>query len=283
MEANGSAPQTVAPGDAPYFAMLDAVTVPICLHRGAQILFANAAFEQLSGHGRGELRQMPFAAVVAPEWRESVRDEGDALMRGGQMQPPREIALLRAGGAETRPVEVALSRVPVNGRHTVMITCFDLSERKRAEAREQHFRRLLGQIMDGDPVPTFVIDARHRIVHWNRACAMITGIPASSVQGTNRQWSAFYPNERPVLADLIVDDAIENVVDTHYHGKFRRSSIVEGAYEAEDFFPQFGEKGCWLYFTAAPLRDAQGAIIGAIETLQDVTRRHEAEHALRQH
>ena len=56
--------------------------------------------------------------------------------------------------------------------------------------------------------------------------------------------------------------------------------MVGGAYEAEDFFPHFGENGRWLYFTAAPLRNAAGATIGAIETLQDITERKLAEIAL---
>ena len=32
-----------------------------------------------------------------------------------------------------------------------------------------------------------------------------------------------------------------------------------------------GEGGRWLFFTAAPLRGGDGEIIGAIETLQDIT------------
>ena len=49
------------------------------------------------------------------------------------------------------------------------------------------------------------------------------------------------------------------------------------------FSPQFGESGRWLYFTAAPLRDPSGQIVGAIETLQDVTERKNAEEGLRQY
>jgi PAS domain-containing protein len=34
-----------------------------------------------------------------------------------------------------------------------------------------------------------------------------------------------------------------------------------------------GTSGMWLFFTASPIRDARGRIIGAVETLQDVTGR----------
>jgi transcriptional regulator with GAF, ATPase, and Fis domain len=56
---------------------------------------------------------------------------------------------------------------------------------------------------------------------------------------------------------------------------------MEGAYEAEGFFPHLGEKGKQIFFTSAPLRDFQGKIIGAIETLQDITERKQAEDRIR--
>lgn len=140
---------------------------------------------------------------------------------------------------------------------------------------------MLAQIIDGDPVPTFVIDARHQVLYWNQACALVTGMPGNQVIGTRQAWRAFYAAERPVMADLIVDGAMEGAVAGHYQGKYRRSPVVPGAFEAEDFFPHFGQQGRWLHFTAAPLYDGQGQIIGAIETLVDITERRQAEDELR--
>ncbi|KXB29142.1 hypothetical protein AT959_19435 [Dechloromonas denitrificans] len=141
----------------------------------------------------------------------------------------------------------------------------------------------LEQIIDGDPVPTFVIDANHRITHWNRACAAISGVTSSEMVGTDLQWKIFYPSPRPVMADLIVNGSLEEQFETYYHGMFQRSKTIAGAFEAETFFPKLGSDGIWLFFTAAPLRDANGKLVGAIETLQDVTDRHRAEDDLRQY
>jgi hemerythrin-like metal-binding protein/PAS domain S-box-containing protein len=157
------------------------------------------------------------------------------------------------------------------------------SEHKRAEASKRNMQQLLAQIIDGDPVPTFVIDAQHQITHWNQACAMISGLPAADMVGTKEQWRAFYPESRPVMADLIVDGSLEDKFDAYYHGHFRRSPNIAGAFEGEALFPHMGENGRWLFFTAAPLCDADGQRIGAIETLQDVTERHRAEDDLRQY
>lgn len=136
-------------------------------------------------------------------------------------------------------------------------------------------------ILDGSPVPAFVIDSNHVVTHWNKALARMSGIPAKEVLGTHHQWRAFYPAHRPVLADIVVDGAPLILLDKFYRGKYRQTEHCPGGWESEDFFPAFGE-GSWLAFSAAPIRNPEGKIVGCIETLQDITERKEAENARRE-
>jgi len=162
-------------------------------------------------------------------------------------------------------------------------TLIDITERKEAESRIRESEQRLSRIIDGIAVATFVIDTQHRITHWNRACAALTGLTADEMLGSAAQWRAFYREERPCMADLVVEGAIEERVAEFYGSKrYHRSLIVEGGFEAIDFFPGFGSSGRWLYFTAAPLRDGDGNIVGAIETLQDITEQKRVEDSLRQ-
>ncbi|PKO55111.1 MAG: diguanylate cyclase, partial [Betaproteobacteria bacterium HGW-Betaproteobacteria-21] len=140
---------------------------------------------------------------------------------------------------------------------------------------------MLAEGVDCCPIPIFVLNRDHLIAHWNRALAALSGHAAAKMIGSRLQWQAFYPSSRPTLADLILDGALEGDVDRFYHGKFRRSQLIEGAFEAEDYFPEIGDGGRWLFFTAAPLLDPAGQLVGAIETLQDVTEQKRADQALR--
>jgi signal transduction histidine kinase len=133
---------------------------------------------------------------------------------------------------------------------------------------------------EGSPIATVVINADHVVTHYNKACATLLGVPAKEIIGKTGLGKLFYGVERPVMADLIVDCAMEDIISDFYQNRFRCSAAIPDAYEAEGFFESIGPDGRWLFFTAAPLRNSNGELVGAIETLQDITERKIAEAAL---
>ncbi len=157
-----------------------------------------------------------------------------------------------------------------------------LRKKRESDIALKESEKRLSHAVDGIAIPTFMIDRNHTITHWNMACENLTGVSANQMVGTKNQWSAFYSEQRPAMADLVVDELSKGKIARHYGGKYQKSALMKGAYEAEDFFPDLGESGKWLFFTAAPLRDQLGEVIGAIETLQDITERKRTEKALRE-
>ncbi|MDD5169231.1 MAG: diguanylate cyclase [Syntrophales bacterium] len=161
----------------------------------------------------------------------------------------------------------------------IVINSHDITARRQAEAALSNSEQKLKAVLYGSPIPQFVIDQDHQVVYWNNALEEITGIRASAVIGTNRHWRAFYGTERPCLADLMVDGAIEKIPEL-YQGKYGTSKLVAGAYEVTDYFPMLGENGKWLFFTAVVIRDVNGQTIGALETIEDISERKQAEEEI---
>ena len=159
-------------------------------------------------------------------------------------------------------------------------------ERKRLKERRDWQEKLLREkntiegIIEGSPIPSFVINNEHKVILWNRACSELTGHSAEEMLGTGNHYKPFYSVTRPMIADLIVDNDMDGL-SKHYGTKnVKKSDKVVGAYEATDYYASLGGQGRYLYFLAAPIYDEEGKIIAAIETLQDVSREREMTKSL---
>jgi signal transduction histidine kinase len=157
----------------------------------------------------------------------------------------------------------------------------DITENKRAERALLNEKKTIEGILEGSPIATFVVDRQHRVTHWNQACERLTGKNKGDMIGTQSQWQAFYEKPRPVLADGIIEKDL-SLLERYYGEKgLKESTVIPGAYEAEDFFPRLGPGGRTLFFLAAPIVDPEGEVQGVITTLQDVTEQRRAETVIR--
>ena len=138
-------------------------------------------------------------------------------------------------------------------------------------------KKALSQIIEGSTIPTFVLNKDHVVTHWNKAMESVTGVPAEKMVGTTGVSKVFWGEERPTLADVILDQIGEDEIKKLYGAQWRKSALIEEAYEAEVFFPRLGKSGKWCWFTAAPIKAPDGTIVGAIETLWDKTEDKKAE------
>jgi signal transduction histidine kinase/ActR/RegA family two-component response regulator len=149
-------------------------------------------------------------------------------------------------------------------------------EQMRVEDALQESKQRFREVLQGSPIAQFVIDKTHHVIHWNKALEQLSGIRSEAIVGTKDHWRAFYESPRPCLADLLVDGR-NDLIATCYEDRCNRSALLDDAHEGTQFVAHFGEQGRWMYFTAAVLRDAKGNVIGAVETLEDITQRRLAE------
>jgi len=151
-------------------------------------------------------------------------------------------------------------------------------ELERSREREEWQSKLLREkmtidgIIEGSPVPTFVINNEHKVILWNRACTDLTGYNSEQMINTGNYYKPFYEVKRPFLADFIVDHNVDNFGEFYGEGKVKRSETIEGAYEALKYFPNISGKERHLHFLAAPIFDEKGEIVSAIETFLDVSK-----------
>ncbi len=148
----------------------------------------------------------------------------------------------------------------------------DLTERKRAEVALRDSERRLSEIIDFLPDATFVIDLTGKVIAWNRAIEEMTGVKAESMIGKGNYEYAlpFYGIRRPILIDLVFMTDAE--IEKEYSFIKREGDILL----AEAHVPIKGEMYL-LWGKARPLYDSEGKIVGAIETIRDISVRQRAE------
>ncbi|MBQ0931400.1 PAS domain S-box protein [Ideonella sp. 4Y16] len=261
--------------------LIDALPVPAALHRGDALLAANTALQRLSGLDEDALRALPAAQLLVETDRAALQAAARASLAG--QETPALASTLLTRDASERQVEITQRLVVLGGQPTVLLTCIDHSDIHHVQSSLFGLSDMLRQIVDHAPLATFVLDMNHRVTHWNAACASLTGKPAHEMIGRTDTWRAFYPTERPLMADLVVDGLSGPELMARYGEAAQPSKLVPGFCEVEAFFGDLGETGRWIFFTAAPLRNAQGEIIGAVGSMQDITTRKQAEEELMCH
>jgi len=143
----------------------------------------------------------------------------------------------------------------------------------RLHSATQESQRRLTDIINFLPDPTLVIDVEGRVIAWSRAMEEMTGIPAQEMlgKGDYEYGIPFYGERRPVLLDLVLLPREE--LEKKYAHIERKGSGLAG----ETYVPSLKGGGRYLYATASALHDSQGNVVGAIETIRDITERKDAE------
>jgi PAS domain S-box-containing protein len=186
------------------------------------------------------------------------------------------VYLFRTGYHFTNLLPVAVSPVYSLGAYllgllTVLLFAF-LFEKESSEAlaREEEKAGILREsakyiedILLRSPVPTFVIDRQHRVIQWNRACQLMTGISPEMILG-KEVCEGLAINGEGSLADKILEDPER--LNKQYNDAIL-SQTDSGAYSLETTLPCL-EEGVKAIICAAPILDQDGALKGVIQTIQ---------------
>jgi PAS domain S-box-containing protein len=153
-----------------------------------------------------------------------------------------------------------------------------IAEREEAEAALKDSERRLSDTINFLPDPTFVIDKSGRVISWNQAIEILTGVKARDMVGkSNYEYSLpFYGEPRPMLIDLALAPNPEFEKRYDYLKRQDDGSII-----GEVLLPKMKTGAIYLFAGAAVLYDSEGQIYGAIESMRDITERKLAEEDLK--
>jgi CheY-like chemotaxis protein len=141
-------------------------------------------------------------------------------------------------------------------------------QRRHVEQDLQASEKLLVEIINFLPDATFAIDTSGAVISWNKAMEEMTGVKAEAIMGKgNHEYSLpFYGTRRPILIDLITKP--DNEVRRKYYSIIKQEGGMLIA-ETESARPK--GKPSVLWAKATPLYNPKGEIIGAIESIRDIT------------
>lgn len=247
--------------EARFRALHDASFGGIAIHENGVNIDCNQALADLTGYSIDELIGMDGMQLIAPEWRELARRR-----MASDYRQAYEIEGLRRDGTRC-PLIVQGKRIPYRGRLVRVSEFRDISELKRSiealRASEENLAITLHSI--GDAV--IATDADGRVRQMNPTAERLTG------------WAFAEACGRPL-------DDVLRIVDAQT--RQRVASPVRRVMECGEVVGLDGpttllarDGGEYrIADSAAPIRNARGAIVGVVLVFSNVTEKYQTEEAL---
>ncbi|MDX9735237.1 MAG: PAS domain S-box protein [Thermoanaerobaculia bacterium] len=235
----------------------------VLMDEGGRVTMWNAAAERIFGRSRAEMIGQDVHEVLAPpRFLEASRRGLAAFARfgiGPFVGRSIELTAVRPSGAEF-PVEVSVSPVRVRGAWHAIGIVRDITDRKRGDAVRDALAAIVRSTTDAVVGKT----TNGVVTSWNAGAERLYGFRASEMIG--RLLSSIAPpgrgDEIARLSALVVQGQIVEDYETQ---RIHRSGRVLD-----------------VSLTLAPIHDDAGVVVGISTIARDITRRKEAERALRE-
>ncbi len=126
-------------------------TAMLFIHQKTNVVYANQACNTITGYTVEEMKEMDPFMIAHPDEREIIRKRSETRRRGMRMPNQYEMKILTKNGA-TRWVITSVNLIKYKGDNALMVTCYDITDRKKAEQlmveSERRYRILINNIAD---------------------------------------------------------------------------------------------------------------------------------------
>jgi diguanylate cyclase (GGDEF)-like protein/PAS domain S-box-containing protein len=223
-----------------------------------KIVAASKAMQVMTGYSLEELKKIDLARTY-----ENPEDRKALLEAIGQYGSVADfpVRLKRKDGAPYDAL-LTVSRINLGGKDLLHTICQDITERKRAEREIEERRVYLEGVLGAAPDAIVSVDARYRIVEWNRGAERLFG----------------YSREEAIGQDL--DHLVANP-DTFEEAIGFTKMVMNGKELPPTETVRYRKDGSPVDVIVAgsPIR-VEGEFIGAVAVYTDITARVRMEEAL---
>lgn len=274
--SNHQAPSATQDADL-FRALAETLISAVFIIQDDAIQYINPAGELLLGYSLDELSRLPYWELVHPDHKDLLMQRLNSRLRGEKVPNHYQFRVLAKGGVE-RWADFTGAIIHYRGEPALLGTAFDVTEVKAAHEQRLESERRHAQMIDFLPDPTFAVNRQGRITVWNQAMEKLSGIKAKDMLGKgDYEYSlVFWGERRPILIDLAMEWN-EDIKELYPFVRREGDTLI-----TEAFVTHLPGGGAYLWGRSTPLYDSQGNLLGAIETVRDITSRMQMEESLRQ-
>ncbi len=234
-------------------------------------LRANKMVEKISGYWHEEIMAMNISELISDESRKlheryMAFGRRMAQKKKGKHRPiTYEIEIVTKHGAK---VYLEVSAWLIYKHHkpiAIQGIARDITQRKLEEIRLKESQQFLLDMVDYLPDAIMAIDTEGKVIIWNQAMELLTGITADKMLGKDNYEYALplYGKRRPILIDLVLRP--ENI-ERDYTAIEKEHYVLTALTDV----PSLKGERSQLWARAVPLYDREGQLIGAIEAIRDM-------------
>jgi len=221
----------------------------------------------------------PYTAFVHPDEREEGANTLRAMLEDGLDVIYTQRHYLRGDGGDFWGYLSGRRMVGLNGEFIGLLgTISDITGYRHAMDALRESERRMSDIIDFLPDATFAVDREGRVIAWNRAIEEMTGVQKTEVMGKGNYVYAipFYGERRPILIDYLFMDQAK--IDKRYYFISRKGNQLIAETEISNLN---GRRNVFIWCIASLLYDSSGSVVGAIESIRDITRYKQTENELK--
>jgi len=244
-----------------YRKLAESVPAAIFIYSDNKFIFGNEYSSNITGYSVKELLGKNFWELVHPDFRDLAIERGKARLEGREAPGRYELKIIDKQGNQ-KWLDYNGTNINFQGKPAVLGIAYDITELKRTQQAlidsELKYRTLIENMSE----VILYVDNSDRIIFANDNAIKMFGYNKSELIGQ-------------IAGEILVDPEYRDYIKDRI--KLRRHGFTD-RYEAQ-MKTKTGES-IWVEISSAPLKDADGKIIGSIGIHSDITDRKKYENTI---